>query len=82
MSRLPRDVDGSDLARLLAQYGYAITRQTGRHMRLTTAIRGKEHHITIPAHKALRVGTLNGILESVAAYLEIPKSQLIDELFD
>ena len=47
--KLPRDLSGNDLARRLVSLGYAITRQTGSHMRLTTN-RGGEHHITIPAH--------------------------------
>jgi predicted RNA binding protein YcfA (HicA-like mRNA interferase family) len=56
--RLPRDISGEDLARLLKRYGYQTTRQTGSHMRLTSTHRGDEHHITIPRHKSLRVGTL------------------------
>jgi predicted RNA binding protein YcfA (HicA-like mRNA interferase family) len=47
--RLPRDVDGRQLAILLRRYGYDVTRQTGSHNRLTTQL-GGEHHITIPAH--------------------------------
>jgi predicted RNA binding protein YcfA (HicA-like mRNA interferase family) len=60
--RLPRDLGGDELAGLLQRYGYEITRQTGSHMRLTTLQQG-EHHITIPHHPALRVGTLNAILK-------------------
>jgi predicted RNA binding protein YcfA (HicA-like mRNA interferase family) len=45
--RLPRDLDGEELAVLLRRYGYEVTRQTGSHMRLTTT-QGGEHHITIP----------------------------------
>ena len=79
--RLPRDVSGEELASLLKRYGYQITRQTGSHMRLTSTHRGDEHHITIPRHKNLRVGTLNGILRDVADYLQISKEELIRELF-
>jgi predicted RNA binding protein YcfA (HicA-like mRNA interferase family) len=60
--RLPRDLGGEDLAILLKRYGYEVTRQTGSHLRLTTQQEG-EHHITIPRHAALRVGTLNAILK-------------------
>jgi predicted RNA binding protein YcfA (HicA-like mRNA interferase family) len=59
--RIPRDISGDELARLLKHYGYEVTRQVGSHMRLTTEREG-EHHITIPQHKTLRVGTLNNIL--------------------
>ena len=36
--RLPRDVSGTDLAKVLQAYGYRVTRQTGSHMRLTTGL--------------------------------------------
>lgn len=78
--RLPRDLGGEDLARLLGRYGYEVTRQTGSHMRLTTTQRG-EHHVTIPSHRSLRVGTLSAILRDVADHLEIPREQLVETLF-
>ena len=34
--RLPRDISGSELAKRLSRLGYAVTRQTGSHLRLTT----------------------------------------------
>ena len=37
--RLPRDLSGDDLAHALRVFGYYITRQTGRHLRLTSAER-------------------------------------------
>jgi predicted RNA binding protein YcfA (HicA-like mRNA interferase family) len=78
--RLPRDLSGIDLAKRLEHYGYRITRQTGSHLRLTTQLNG-EHHITIPQHKDLRVGTLSAILTDVAEHLGIPRDQVITELF-
>jgi predicted RNA binding protein YcfA (HicA-like mRNA interferase family) len=79
--KLPRDLDGSKLASLLHRYGYQITRQTGSHIRLTSTARGVEHHLTVPAHKEIRVGTLHAILRDVAVYLNIEQAQLLDELF-
>ena len=79
--RLPRDVSGDELMRLLKRYGYQTTRQTGSHVRLTSIYRGDEHHITIPRHKNLRVGTLNSILKDIADYLAISKEELTRELF-
>lgn len=79
--RLPRDISGDDLARRLGRIGYAITRQTGSHMRLTI-IAPNEHHVTIPRHNALRVGTLAGILDEVAVHLEITRDELVRRLFD
>ena len=79
--KLPRDVAGHELARALFKFGYAITRQTGSHMRLTCRLKGAEHHVTIPAHDPLRVGTLSQILSDVSAYLEIDKDALLKALF-
>ncbi len=65
--RLPRDLSGDDLARVLEGLGYEITRQTGSHLRLTAA-GPAEHPVTIPRHQSLRVGTLSSILRDLAAY--------------
>jgi predicted RNA binding protein YcfA (HicA-like mRNA interferase family) len=79
--KLPRDLSGRELASLLAPYGYAVTRQTGSHLRLTFTLKGPQHHVTIPQHKSLSVGTLNGILTDVADYLEMDRAQLAEALF-
>ena len=78
--RLPRDVSGDDLAKALADLSYRVTRQTGSHLRLTT-LEGGEHHITIPRHAALRVGTLAGILGDVAQHFALTREDLIERLF-
>ena len=79
--KLPRDLDGTKLASLLRRYGYMVTRQTGSHIRLTSAQKGQQHHVTVPAHKELSVGTLHGIIHDVASYLEMDPSVLLAELF-
>ncbi len=79
--RLPRGLSGHHLAQLLRRHGYEITRQTGSHLRLPSRIKGAEHHITIPAHEALKVGTLSAILADVAAYLELSRTALNEGLF-
>jgi predicted RNA binding protein YcfA (HicA-like mRNA interferase family) len=78
--KLPRDLSGDDLAKALARLGYQPTRQTGAHLRLTTALAG-EHHITIPLHDTLRVGTLSSILRDVAEHHGLSKDELTDRLF-
>ena len=78
--RIPRDVDGVELAKSLETFDYYISRQTGSHIRLTTT-RGGEHHITIPRHEPLKVGTLNSILKDVAEHLGISKDELIREMW-
>ena len=79
--KLPRDISGQQLTSLLRKYGYQITRQTGSHIRLTSDASGTKHHVTIPAHRHLKVGTLSGILADVAAYLEISREDLAKDLF-
>ncbi len=77
--KLPRDLSGADLVRLLSKLGYAVTRQTGSHVRLTTHERG-EHHVTIPAHDPLRIGTLSAILGAVAAHQGVNRDELLRRL--
>jgi predicted RNA binding protein YcfA (HicA-like mRNA interferase family) len=79
--KIPREIKGLDFAKKLGVYGYKITRQTGSHIRLTTQEEG-EHHITIPAHKTLKIGTLNSIVKSVAEHLEISKKYILKDLFE
>jgi predicted RNA binding protein YcfA (HicA-like mRNA interferase family) len=80
--KLPRDVGGEELVALLGRYGYTVTRQTGSHIRLTSTVKGFENHVTIPEHKPLKVGTLDHIVNVIAAYLEIEHQELLEELFD
>jgi predicted RNA binding protein YcfA (HicA-like mRNA interferase family) len=85
--RLPRDLSGADLAKRLGVLGYVVTRQAGSHMRLTrprdvtTKPPRDEHHITIPAHDALRVGTLSGILSDIAGHLGTTTDEIARRLF-
>lgn len=50
-------------------------------MRLTTAESGSEHHVTIPSHDPLRVGTLSAILGEVAGHFNLTRDQLLERLF-
>ena len=78
--RLPRDVSGDDLAQRLARLGYQTTRQTGNHLRLTTDRNG-QHHITIPRHAALRIGTLAAILAELESHHHLDREALLNLLF-
>jgi predicted RNA binding protein YcfA (HicA-like mRNA interferase family) len=79
---LPRDLSGAELAQLLRRYGYEVSRQTGSHLRLTSTMKGTEHHVTIPAHKELKLGTLGSILSEVADHLKKDREDLAKELFN
>ena len=78
--RLPRDLSGDDLAKALKTLGYRPTRQTGSHLRLTTRQDG-EHHVTVPRHDALRIGTLSAILGDVAEHFKTNREDLSERLF-
>ena len=78
--KLPRDISGADLAKSLRRLGYEIDRQSGSHIRLTTQQRG-EHHVTIPAHDPLKIGTLNAILRDIAEHFAMDRDTLLGTLF-
>lgn len=79
--KLPRDLSGRDLVGMLGRFGYEVLRQDGSHIRLVSHYRGSPHHLTIPDHSELKVGTLRAILRLVAEYLEITVAELQQELF-
>jgi len=78
--KLPRDLSGVQLGVALGRLGYQVTRQTGAHLRLTTTD-PSEHHITIPNHAPLRVGTLAAILRDVATFHGMSRDELLGVLF-
>jgi len=71
---------GQELARSLAKLGYISDRQTGSHLRLTTQENG-EHHITIPNHSPIKLGTLSAILREIAEHFDIDRDELLSRLF-
>lgn len=78
--KLPRNLTGAQLIKALQQLGYQAMRQTGSHVRLTCSL-PKEHHLTIPLHDPLRIGTLAAILADVAAHHGMTREALVIELF-
>ena len=78
--RLSRDLTGKQLIKDLEQLGYRVTRQTGSHVRLSCEADG-QHHITVPLHDPLRVGTLAAILADVAAHHKLTRDDLALKLF-
>jgi len=78
--RIPRDLSGADLVNLLSKLGYRQTRQAGSHVRLTCDD-PSQHHVTIPLHNSLRIGTLSSILNDVAAAQGIERDVLLERLF-
>lgn len=77
--RTPRDVSAPELIKVLNKSGYLATRQTGSHIRLTCK-KETEHHITVPNHNPIKIGTLNSILKDVSSFLKISKEEIIRDL--
>jgi predicted RNA binding protein YcfA (HicA-like mRNA interferase family) len=80
MKKIPRDISGKTLIKYLKQFGYEPTRQSGSHVRLTTQRNG-EHHVTIPNHLYIKVGTLSAILSDIASHFGKNKNEIIEQLF-
>jgi predicted RNA binding protein YcfA (HicA-like mRNA interferase family) len=82
VTRLPRDVAGDLLVTRLGRLGYTVTRQSGSHARLTTTTAEAEHHVTVPLHASLKIGTLSAILQDVAQAHRMTRDELLAVLFD
>jgi len=80
MTKLPRNISSKSLIVKLKKLGYKPNRQVGSHIRLTTEQNGI-HHITIPDHYPIKIGTLSNILKDIADHFEISKKELMDRLF-
>ena len=78
--KLPRHLTGAQLIHALGKLGYATSRQTGSHVRLTTDVPA-QHHITVPLHDPLRIGTLAAILADVAQVHSLSRDELLQVLF-
>jgi len=78
--KLPRDLAGDKLARLLCrEWGYQQVHQVGSHIILQTG-EPSPHRIAVPAHKMLRIGTLNGILRDVARHKNVSREDILCSL--
>jgi len=77
--KIPRDLSGSDLVKVLRALGYERTRQEGSHIRLTTQ-QGGQHHVTVPNHSPIKLGTLRGILKAVATHHKLTLDELGHQL--
>lgn len=80
--KLPRDLSGREFARLLRRFGYEVVRQEGSHLRLASNFKSTTHHITIPDHDELKIGTLRKLIQLVANYSELEAAELMKQLFE
>ena len=70
--KLPSDMSGQELARILVRIGFVLNRQRGSHMVLKRV--DPYARVVVPDHKWLRPGTLRQILREAGITVE----QLVD----
>jgi predicted RNA binding protein YcfA (HicA-like mRNA interferase family) len=78
--KTPRDLSGRSLADgLCRHWGYRQVHQAGSHIILQTEV--PEHQrISIPAHDALRVGTLNALLKLIAEHKGVRREKILNSI--
>lgn len=64
--KLPRDISGEEMVRILKRLGFLAVRQRGSHIRME----GRGRKITVPSHGAILPGTLQSILEQAGVSME------------
>jgi predicted RNA binding protein YcfA (HicA-like mRNA interferase family) len=77
--KIPRNVNGLQLVKALCVLGYAVDRQKGSHIRMTTQLDGENHEV-VPCHHPIKIGTLSGILKRIAAHHGLSIEELLEKL--
>lgn len=68
MTKLPTDLSGRELIRILLKIGFVAQRQRGSHIILRRE--SPFARVSVPDHKALRVGTLRTIIREAGISVE------------
>jgi len=76
MTRLPRDISGTEIVKRLRVLGYIKVRQESSHITCTTTEHG-EHHAYVPNHHPLKIGTQQAVLKDVAQRIGISLDELL-----
>ena len=75
--KLPRDLSGEELVRVLCRdWDYRVVHQAGSHIVLETETPSHQR-MAVPAHKSLRLGTLNAILRAVAKHKGVDRQEIL-----
>lgn len=77
--KLPRNVTGERLARVLERIGYERIGQRGSHLHMMTRDHG-EHHVVVPIHRPIKVGTLSSIIRDIADHQGLSRDELLHRL--
>jgi predicted RNA binding protein YcfA (HicA-like mRNA interferase family) len=76
----PRSLSAKELIKLLKIYGYEVVSQKGSHIKVATSRNG-QHHLAIPNHDPIKIGTLNAIIRQVSDHIGKGKEEVFEELF-
>jgi predicted RNA binding protein YcfA (HicA-like mRNA interferase family) len=78
--KVPRDLSGQDIVQTLCRkWGYRVVHQEGSHVVLETDDPSHQR-LAVPAHRYLRIGTLNAILRTVANHKRVERDAIIESL--
>ncbi len=78
--KIPRDLSGQDLVQTLCRkWPYRVVHQEGSHVVLETDDPSHQR-LAVPAHRYLRIGTLNAILRTVANHKRVERDAIIESL--
>jgi predicted RNA binding protein YcfA (HicA-like mRNA interferase family) len=76
--KLPRDLSGQQLAKMLERLGYRFVRQNGSHARFTHP-GPPQAHVAVPMHKQIKVGTPSDILQTVAEQRGLSVTDILEQ---
>jgi len=77
--KIPRDISGAELIKILCRdWGYGIVHRVGSHVVLQTETPGHQR-IVVPNHSFIKIGTLNGILRSVAFHKNVSREMILSK---
>ena len=68
--KLPTDISGQELVRVLLRVGFVINRQRGSHIILRRA--NPYARVVVPDHKQVRPGTLRQVLNEAGVTVDQP----------
>ena len=78
--KIPRDVNASDLIKVLERYGYVFVRQEGSHIRMAKKEVDKTHKVTIPCNNPLKIGTFHKIAKEICIFNELNTDDFYSQL--
>ena len=77
--KIPRDMSGNEMIKLLCQkWKYTVVHRVGSHVVLQTDTPSRQR-IVVPSHPVLKIGTLHGILRSVATHKQTSRDMILGD---